>query len=137
MKTDIAEYDRSVVISLGPKRPVRASRSVKSIRSIIHQPHFICKRCGYTCLTQAQLKIHKEEEHASSFNMSSSVLSIRQSTRNNSLVGEMLLCDDISINDSIKQIQMNEVANIEVIDDNAAKNLVKCDQCDEEFNNSI
>ena len=116
IKTDIAEYDRNVVISLGPKRPVRASRSVKSIRSIIHQPHFICKRCGYTYLTQAQLKKHKEEEHANSFNTSSSVLSIKQSTRNNSLVEEMLLSDDISINDSIKQIQMEETVNTKVID---------------------
>ena len=28
MKTEIAEFDRSVVISLGPKRPVRASTNL-------------------------------------------------------------------------------------------------------------
>ena len=45
----------------------------------------------------------------------------------------MLLCDDISINESIKQIQMEEVVNTEVLTDNVAKSpkSTASDMCDE------
>ena len=97
IKLKIEEYDSAVLISLGPKRPVRATRSVKSVRSIIHQSHFSCKRCDYTSITQAKLKKHKLTEHSKSLNVSQSILSVKHSTRNNSFSDEMLLCDDLTI----------------------------------------
>ena len=94
----ISQYDRSVYTTLSARgRPIRP-RSVKSVRSVIHQSNFTCKCCGYEFVNYNQLKKHKLTEHGNSFNSTgNSLLSIRHSTRNNSIVEDLLLCEDMSI----------------------------------------
>ena len=96
---EITQFDRALISSLNPKNtPLRASRSVKNIRSVIHQSSFKCKKCDFTCKTFAQLRRHKVSIHSKSFDTSdNSMLPIIHSTRNNSFNDERLLCEDISI----------------------------------------
>jgi hypothetical protein len=74
---------------------------VKSIRSDINQPYFLCKKCDDAFDSYSKLKKHKITVHTFSNSMNSlgnkSLLSIKHSTRNNSLSEEMLLCDDITL----------------------------------------
>ena len=108
-KEKIAEYDKAVIVSLKEERvplkqktPRRATRSVKNVRSVIQLPYFICKKCGFKTKSNALLKKHKLTEHTKSFEHSrSSLISVRHSTRNNSLSEEMLLCDDISVEENV------------------------------------
>ena len=99
MKSRIVEYNKSVITALNkqPGRPIKP-RSVKSIRSDINQPYFSCKRCDVAFDSYGKLKRHKFTEHTNSINSSSnSLLSIKQSTRNNSFKEDMLLVEDINV----------------------------------------
>ena len=99
MKTEINDYDKNVYTTFAARgRPLRP-RSVKNIRSIINQQQFNCKKCDNKFESYTQFKKHKFAEHSKSFDSSqTSIFSIKQSTRNNSMTGEMLLCEDITIN---------------------------------------
>ena len=110
----ISRYDCSVFTSLSARgRPIRP-RTVKSVRSVIHQSNFTCKKCGYEFSNYNQFKKHKFTEHNTSFNSSeNSLMSIRNSTRNNSFAEEMLLCEDISITgikNSLEEEQMEKTS---------------------------
>ena len=99
MKLKIIEYDKGVITALNakPGRPIKP-RSVKSIRSDINQPFFSCKHCDDAFNRYSKLKRHKFTEHSVSINsLGNSLLSIKHSTRNNSLSEEMLLCDDVTL----------------------------------------
>ena len=102
LKANIIEYDRAVKVALNqkPGRPIKP-RSVKSIRSDINQPYFSCKKCDDAFDNYGKLKKHKVTVHTFSNSMNSvgnnSLLSIKHSTRNNSLSEEMLLCEDITL----------------------------------------
>ena len=106
LSTKISEYDRKVHTSLAARgRPLRP-RSVKTVRSFINQPQFICKNCDKKFDNHTQLKKHKFTEHSKSFISSeTSVSYIKHSTRNNSIAEEMLPCEDITINMDDKTLE--------------------------------
>ena len=99
MKAKIVEYDKAVITALNakPGRPIKP-RSVKSIRSDINQPFFSCTNCDDAFSTYSKLRRHKITEHSNSIHsLGNSLISIKHSTRNNSLSEEMLLCEDITL----------------------------------------
>ena len=99
MKLKIIEYDKAVLAALNtrPGRPIKP-RSVKSIRSEINQPFFHCKKCDAAFDTYSKLKRHKVTVHSKSVDsLGNSLMSIKHSTRNNSLSEEMLMLDDITV----------------------------------------
>ena len=130
-KAQIKDYDMTVISSLSARgRPLKA-RSVKNIRSVIQQVDFSCKKCCSTFSSHGQLRKHKAETHTTSLNISNnSSLSIKNSTRNDSIAGEMLLCDDITINDGPKNHINQEVLEIEYME------RLRCDKCTSEFTDS-
>ena len=117
---EISEYDKTVFATLAARgRPIRP-RSVKSVRSVINQSNFTCKRCCSEFVNHNQLKKHKLSVHSTSFNTSeTSLMSIRNSTRNNSFVEDMLLCDDISL--SVVKNTLEE----DVVKDTLEKDVIK------------
>ena len=108
LSTKISEYDKKVHTTLAVRgRPLRP-RSVKNIRSLINQQQFICKKCDRKFDNHTQLKKHKFTEHSTSFISSeNSLISIKHSTRNNSVMEEMLLCEDITINMNEETVNEN------------------------------
>ena len=83
-----------------PGRPIKP-RTVKSIRSEINQPYFSCKKCDDAFDSYSKLRKHKLSEHSNSMNSSgNSMMSIKHSTRNNSFSEEMLLCEDLTLENS-------------------------------------
>ena len=122
MKVSINEYDKAIVASLGAKgRPLRA-RSVKSVRSVIQTPQFVCKKCDFKYNNYTELKKHKVSEHSNILNFSdNSVLSIKHSTRNNSIsedinTGNVPNTDTISLldesKDDTKQVTIEELCPV-------------------------
>ena len=110
VKSDITEFDKMVISTLNPtqRQPVKTSRSVKTVRSIINQPHFICKHCEFTFNTYSQLQRHKITVHSKSFNGSqNSILPLTHSTRNNSFTDELLLGEDLSLN-NVTEVDVQE-----------------------------
>ena len=95
MKTQIAEFDKSVIKTLNSGKPIKPI-SIKSIRSNINQPFFSCQKCDDAFDSFSKLRRHKVTEHTNSMNTSSNQ-SIKHSTRNNSLSEEMILCEDITL----------------------------------------
>ena len=130
-QAQIKEYDKTVIKSLNARgRPLKA-RSVKNIRSVIQQVDFICTKCSNTFASHGHLRKHKAETHTTSFNSSNnSVLSIKNSTRNNSVAGEMLLCDDITINDGPQNHKNREILEIDFVE------RIRCQKCTLEFTDS-
>ena len=63
IKLKIAEYDKIVVTSLTPKRPSRATKSVKGIRSIMNQTGYSCPKCSFTASNQAHVRTHRNSKH--------------------------------------------------------------------------
>ena len=142
-KSKITEFDKMVIATLGPKQklPMRAGRSVKTIRSIINQPHFICKLCDFTSNTSSQLRKHKLTVHSKSFNSTgNSILPITHSTRNNSF-SDIVLCEDISIeyvnNKDILDNPDTTISAVAEIKKNTSDQLgsinAKREVCDNEF----
>ena len=109
LRKEINDYDDKVMSTFSLRgRPLRP-RSVKNIRSIINQLQFKCKKCDNKFESHTQLKKHKFEEHSNSFNSTqNSIFSIKQSTRNDSMTEEMLLCEDITINMDVKTIEQEK-----------------------------
>ena len=141
----IAEYDKTVVSSLAPKqRPLHATKSLKGIRSIIHQPSFSCQKCSFSANNQSHLKRHKNMDHTKSFNKSDSTSSkfVKQSTRNNSLSEEMLICENLTIENTLNCIEFQglqvnppeerivEENNIEIVHESTVTHAnILCKKC--------
>ena len=93
-KDKIIDSDNIIIKSLGASNKVRASRSVKSIRSSINQAHIICKKCDCTFNSSTHFRKHKHSEHIKSLNLSvQSIPAILHSTRNNSF--SQIMVEDI------------------------------------------
>ena len=126
-QVQIMECDKAIISSmLKPSAPLR-TRSVKSIRSSINQPLFTCKKCDFQTISSVQFKKHKHAEHSISFNTSGkSVLSIKQSTRNNSF-SEALMCEEIPLGITFNE-EVCEIVSEEIGEENKTKETtVKCD----------
>ena len=134
MKSRIVEYNKSVITALN-KQPGRSikPRSVKSIRSDINQPYFSCKRCDDAFDSYGKLKRHKFTEHTNSINSSSnSLLSIKQSTRNNSFAEEMLLVEDITVVNSDNSESTKYTFEDEITKKGNDKLKIPCKVCEHE-----
>ena len=151
---EVDEYDKSVIAALGKKqRLTKMTKSVRSVRSSIHQSNLNCTRCDFTSKNQSVIRKHKMMQHSKNMHCSqNSMLSIKQSTRNNSFAEEMMLCEDISI-DSINVLSDDIISDIrsvplhvETTDDlpqpkeaqteeNNSSNhqMFKCNMCSYEF----
>ena len=87
-KKEIDKVNEGILVRLGPKRS-----SVKYKGGL----SFPCNRCDYACKTISTLNKHKTSEHALSFDASKKSIEPRHSTRNNSIVGNLIL-EDLSYN---------------------------------------
>ena len=101
---DIENFNDEVVAKLGPKTVKRSNIKFKK------GPAFPCHSCEYAAKSVLGLKKHKKNEHILSFNSSNKMLEPRQSTRNNSVI-ENLMIEDITVtdmsNDSVDILQEN------------------------------
>ena len=158
IQSEVDEYDKAVIATLGKKqRLIKMTKSVRSVRSSIHQTNLNCTKCDFTLKNQSVLRKHKMVQHSKNMHCSqNSMVSIRQSTRNNSFAEEMMLCEDISI-DSINVVSDDIISdirpaplNVEIADDlSQPKEVVleeqtgekqmpdhqmfKCNLCSDEF----
>ena len=80
---DIENYNGKVAESLGPKIVKRSSIKLK--------PLVPCNNCDFVAKTPGVLKKHKKAEHMSSFNLSKRLMEQKQSTRNNSIVENLMI----------------------------------------------
>ena len=90
---NINVFNASVITKLGPKTVKRSDIKYKKGSS------FLCKSCDFSAKSISSLKKHKEGEHTNSFNLSNKVIVPRESTRNNSIVQDKLLGEDLTLTD--------------------------------------
>ena len=119
--------------------------SVKRIRNSIEQNLFTCKTCIITFKNFSSLSLHKSEHTAISPRTSPALLLIGNSTRNNSLAQEVLLCEDVTLDDpslvvceeaseKVQVVSMNK-KDVEIVRQpsmkrSPSKELRKCTECD-------
>ena len=97
----IEQFNDEVVKKLGPKTVKRTD--VKFKRS----PAFPCHSCDFAAKSIGTLKKHKKQEHGTSFvSPRNKMLEPRQSTRNNSIV-ENLMIEDVTVTDLTKENEEN------------------------------
>ena len=102
VKEQITNYDKQLISTLDTKSTTGPMKgiSVKKIRNSIEQNLFTCKTCHITFKNFSSLSIHKQEHSVKSHHTSSSLLPIGNSTRNNSLAHEVLLCEDVTLDNN-------------------------------------
>ena len=97
----IEQFNDEVVRKLGSKTVKR--QNIKFKRG----PSFPCHSCDFAAKSVATLKKHKKTEHMTSFNSSKKELEPRQSTRNNSLI-ENLMIEDVTATNLTNEITLEE-----------------------------
>ena len=89
-RADIQAYNDLVLDKMGPKTVKRSTVNYNS------RNPFSCNRCDYTTQRVTTLNKHKKNEHTPSFNSSHLLQEHRQSTRNNSVL-EQIMNEEVSI----------------------------------------
>ena len=98
---DIELFNNDVVKQLGPKTVKRTDVKFKKGSA------FPCHSCDFAAKSIPGLKKHKKNEHGSSFNSSKVLIEPRQSTRNNSIV-ENLMIEDVTVTDLTNETNVEE-----------------------------
>ena len=92
----IDSYNKDIIAKLSPKTVKRVN--IKYKKGNI----FPCNSCEFASQSVSTLRKHKRTEHinkTNSFNSSNKLEEPRQSTRNNSLVVETMMLEDLTTND--------------------------------------
>ena len=93
---EIDSYNKDVIAKLSPKSVKRSNIKYKKASA------FPCSSCDFASQSVSTLRKHKISEHVNktnSCNSSNYLVEPRQSTRNNSVVIETLMLEDLSTND--------------------------------------
>ena len=132
-KEEIIVYDKKLVSSLdsrnasGPMKGV----SVKKLRNSVEQNLFTCRTCHQTFKNFSSLTKHKVEHSVNPNHSSVSLLQIVNSTRNNSLAHDALLCEDVTLEDHAL-VTCDEAPENVVVENkyhNKVKEIFKCNVC--------
>ena len=106
-----------MVKKLGPKTVKRSDIKFKKA------PVFPCHSCEFIAKSVSTLKKHKHGEHMNSFNSSKKLVEPRHSTRNNSVIDNLMI-EDVTVSNITDQ---TKETNENTLEENTLKYL--CNNC--------